>query len=113
MSTNDSNVRVPLDGTYGYGSVTAKPIQFVGEVGRSPKAHVPGQPVVRVEGQLEPTRQMERTASFENRIMFQPLNSGGDVMRAPVPQLATELSAGYDLVCPVACRLEPGERRAI
>jgi dUTP pyrophosphatase len=111
MDTNDSNVRVPADGTYGHGNSNVRPVQFVGEVGRAPRAHVPGTPVERVDGTLMPILSQPYDWTKPNnppRVRIKLLMPG-----AKVPQLGTELAAGYDLYAPIGCRLEPGDRRAV
>jgi len=111
ITNDDSNVRVPMDGTYGHGRTDVRQVQFTREVGRAPAAHIPGQPYRRPET-------AEARVATANPALWAPYGFPTISFKrldpaAVVPALGTAESAGYDLVTPKAVTLAPGERTAI
>jgi dUTP pyrophosphatase len=124
MSTNDDNVRVPLNADYGH----AKTVSFPGEIGHGPKAHIPGQPAERsattgrpvaiTPAQSTPFDQVgaraEGGAAFvinsmvSGKLQFKALHD-----QARVPSLGSATAAGYDLSTPEQVVLQPGQRTTI
>jgi dUTP pyrophosphatase len=126
MSTNDDNVRVPLNADYGH----AKTVSFPGEIGHGPKAHIPGQPAERSATTGRPVAVTEPAFSVQGAVVTLPnvtpeqayILKAGSTQKmqfkalhasASVPKLGSATAAGYDLTTPEQVVLKPGQRTTI